>query len=127
VTLDLRKSRQERAARNQSLFRDVNERLEQVMQELPTAQDFLCECADPECNEMVSLSLNEYERVREEPTHFTIVPGHDLADVERVVEHIGHGRYAVVEKIEKAAELARQLDPRRLTRAPASSAAKPSR
>jgi hypothetical protein len=111
VAVDLREARQERAARNQSLFRGVNESLEEAMRELPIAQDFLCECADPDCNEMVSLSVSEYEQVRSVPTRFVIVPGHELAEAERVVEHVDE-RYTVVEKIGKAAEVARQLDPR---------------
>lgn len=112
MAVDLRDARQKRAARNQSLFRDVNERLEEAMQELPIGQDLLCECADRECNEMLSLSVGEYELVRSVPTHFAIAPGHELAEVERVVTR-ADGRYTVVEKIEKAAEIARLLDPRR--------------
>ena len=112
MPVDLREARQERAARNQSLFRDVNENLEEAMRELPLAQDFLCECADRECNEMISLSVSEYELIRSVPTHFAIAPGHELPEVEHVVFQSGR-RYAVVEKIERAAEVARLLDPRR--------------
>jgi hypothetical protein len=111
VAIDLREARQERAARNQSLFRDVNEQLEMVMRELDGEQDFLCECSDRECNEMVSLSVSEYERVRSVATHFAIAPGHELAQVECVVMR-ANGRFIVVEKIERAAEIARLLDPR---------------
>jgi hypothetical protein len=111
LAVDLNEARQERAARNQSLFRGVNESLEEAMRDLPIAQDFLCECADSDCNAMVSLSVSEYERVRGVPTHFAIAPGHELAEVERVVERADE-RYTVVEKIGKAAEVARLLDPR---------------
>jgi hypothetical protein len=46
------------------------------------------------------------------PTHFAIPLGHELPEVEHVVARTG-GRYTVVEKIERAAEVARLLDPRR--------------
>ena len=112
MAIGLRAARQERAARNQSLFRGVNERLEEAMRALPTAQDFLCECANRDCNKMLSITVAEYETVRGEPTHFAIAPGHELLEVERVVLH-GEGRYTVVEKIERAAEISVLLDPRR--------------
>jgi hypothetical protein len=111
VAIDMRRARQERAARQQSLFRDLNERLDEVMGELDSEQDFLCECADRECNEMVSVSRSEYELVRSVSTHFVIARGHELAGVENVVMHAG-GRFSVVEKIERAAEIAQLLDPR---------------
>jgi hypothetical protein len=111
MAVDLRDARQERAARNQSLFRDVNESLEVLARQLSIEQDFLCECADRECNEMVSLSLAEYELVRSVATQFAIAPGHELVEVERVVRR-ANGRFIVVEKIERAAEIARLLDPR---------------
>jgi hypothetical protein len=49
--------------------------------------------------------------VRQEPTHFVIHPGHDMAEIESVVAE--HDRYAVVEKRSpEAAELAVEHDPR---------------
>ena len=80
MAIDMREARQERAARNQSLFRDLNERLDDVMRELDSEQDFFCECADRECNEMVSVSQSEYELVRSVSTHFVIARGHELPE-----------------------------------------------
>jgi hypothetical protein len=111
VAIDMRGARQERAARNQSLFRDLNERLDEVMRELDSEQDFFCECADRECNEMVSVSQSEYELVRSVSTHFVIARGHELPEVEHVVMH-SNGGFSVVEKIERAAEIAQLLNPR---------------
>lgn len=111
MAIDMRGARQEQAARNQSLFRDLNERLDEVMQELDGEQDFFCECADRECNEMVSVSRSEYELVRSVSTHFVIARGHEFAEVEHVVMH-ARGGFSIVEKIERAAEIARLLDPR---------------
>jgi hypothetical protein len=44
------------------------------------------------------------------PTQFVVKPGHVLAEQERVVERSED--YVIVEKIGRAGERARQLDPR---------------
>jgi hypothetical protein len=60
----------------------------------------------------VQLSLKDYERLRSEPTHFGVIPGHELPDVERVVER--HDHYFVVEKEGEALrQQAEVSDPRR--------------
>jgi hypothetical protein len=110
---DSEKERDERAARNEAMFRRVNERLEEVNQGFQVITDnarFVCECASIECAEQIELTLPEYEAVRRVATHFVIKPDHLLPDDERIVER--HGEYLVVEKIGHAGERARQLDPR---------------
>src|SRR3954470_16291988 len=99
-----------KAAQNQALIRQVNERIEEVAGDawLP---EFLCECADSECIETLELSIGEYEAIRSSSLRFPIKPGHDFPDIERVVEE--HDRYVVVEKFGEAAEVVRALDPRR--------------
>jgi hypothetical protein len=52
----------------------------------------------------------EYESIRSSPVRFPIAPGHEVADVERVV--VQNERYAVVEKMGTAAEVSVRLDPR---------------
>ena len=98
-----------RAARNQSLYRAVNERVKEINEafdRLGSLGDWICECANPECTEPVSLTHEEYEAVRTRPTCFFVLPGdeHVLWDVEDVVER--HERSWVVEKTGVAAELA---------------------
>jgi hypothetical protein len=60
---------QRRVARNETLFREVNEAIERGQwpgeQDSPAA--FRCECARLDCNELVSLTPREYERVRSRP------------------------------------------------------------
>jgi hypothetical protein len=69
--------------------------------------------AIPECSEYISLTHDEYEQVRQHPARFAVKPGHVLPEVERIVDHGGtDGRYTVVEKFEKAAEIAAHFDPR---------------
>ena|SRR5215211_915954 len=103
----------DRAARNEALFRRVNERVEDVNKAfdpiLDTA-DFFCECADVECMEKIRMTLAEYEELRKGSTHFAIKPGHGDPDSERVIEE--RPGYVVVEKIGHAGERASGLDPR---------------
>ncbi len=107
------KARVDRAARNEALFRRVNERLEEVNEAFSTVVDdaeFVCECASIDCVEKIELTLAEYEALRSVPTHFVVKRGHVLPESERVVED--RGDYSVVEKFGHAGERARQLDPR---------------
>jgi hypothetical protein len=106
-------ARAQRVAKNETLFREVNERIKDVNVEFAADQpaDFLCECGSKDCTEPVGLSLSEYEEVRRDPTHFFIVPGHELPNVERVLSQ--NARFAVVEKIARdAVEEAVEKDPR---------------
>jgi hypothetical protein len=99
-------------ARTEALFRDVNERIAESAERFDAeSAEFVCECADPNCTHRVETTLEHYDEVRGEPTHFLLIPGHEDPDIERVVAR--HGRIAVVEKFEKiVARTVRQLDPR---------------
>jgi hypothetical protein len=106
-------TRQQRIAKNEVLFRQVNERIEEVNQKLgeESFSDFLCECGDDDCTAPVSMTIAEYEEVRNEPTHFAIANGHEVIDVERVIEK--NERFSVVEKFAGEAErIAVETDPR---------------
>ena len=105
--------RAKRIAQNEARFRDINERLRTDLRALPddaAAVTFVCECGRIECDLSVELPLTEYEGVRADPLLFTIVPGHELTDVEDVVKR-AEG-YAVVRKHEETAPIARETDPR---------------
>jgi hypothetical protein len=105
--LDLRR---ERAARNENLFREVNERIEDLASTASFTQ-FICECYDETCDDRVSMTVQEYEHVRAEGNRFFVVPGHNGTDVDEVVE--ATDRYLIVRKIGTGAEVAERLDPRR--------------
>lgn len=97
---------QERAAQNQSLFREVNERIEGLPSRPPTLFEvFICECCLDGCSKTISLTIEEYEAIRAHPARFAVLPGHVVWKVERV-RGSADGRYEVVEKIERAAEVA---------------------
>lgn len=104
--------REERLAQNETLFREVNERLEELSRRTGTAEggvDFVCECADETCTGRIHLSLPEYEQVRADPQQFLVLPGHEAA-----VEHVvaDRGAYRIVEKEGEAGEVAEEEDPR---------------
>jgi 5-bromo-4-chloroindolyl phosphate hydrolysis protein len=98
-----------KAGRNQALWREVNERIKAVA-ETSGQVEFLCECARMDCDETLSLSMAEYERIRSSPTRFPIAVDHHFPEIESVVE-VSDG-YAVVEKKGAAAEEVAKLDPR---------------
>jgi hypothetical protein len=104
-----------RLATNESRFREINERvereLEPVAETLEELLPFVCECGRPHCTEAIELSLAEYERVRSDATRFVVVSGHEIEDVEDVVERTD--RYTVVRKHPDTWEVVEQLDPRR--------------
>ena len=106
--------RQERVGRNEVLFREINERLEELQERfevLADQGDFVCECGKLGCTEQITITLDEYRAVRADSTHFVVKPGHEMPDVEDVVER--RRGYDVVRKHEgEAAELARAEDPR---------------
>ena len=105
--------RQQRVAKNEILFREVNERIKDVSAGLDSEEptDFLCECGSESCTQPIRLTLAEYEGVRQDSTTFAIVPGHQIGDVETVVAQNEH--FAVVEKdAPLAARMAAEQDPR---------------
>ncbi|HXG75412.1 MAG TPA: hypothetical protein VNJ53_02450 [Gaiellaceae bacterium] len=102
--------RAERAALNESLFREVNERIHEEATQLQTVEEIstYCECAELSCTAHISMTPEEYTAAHADSTHFTVLPGHAAADVEDVVSR--HGRYDVVRKRGEAGELAELLD-----------------
>ena len=104
--------REVRAARNESLFRSLNERLEQVRQGISADEstDYFCECAQRSCATMVALSPQEYEHVRSAGDQFLVAPNHLVPDVERISET--HDTYWIVEKLGIGSYVADALDPR---------------
>jgi len=110
--------RRARAARNQSLFREVNERIADLTRRyadelLPNR--YICECLNTDCTATLELTHDEYERLRADGARFFVLPGHQDSSVETVVE--GTPRYVIVEKVGAGAEVAETLNPRKLDNA----------
>jgi hypothetical protein len=101
------------AATKQSLFREVNERAESLADSFEQRSDihtFVCECANTECVEQISLPVKDYETIRGHPNRFIVAPGHVYGEVEDVISE--HGDYAVVAKKGVGGQVAREADPR---------------
>jgi hypothetical protein len=105
--------REERFAQNEAMFREANERAK-AWEERHRLHDevelYFCECANPECREKVSLRKAEYERVRSDPRRFVVVHGHELPEVETVIEQ--NEGWAIIEKEPEVAPTVETLDPR---------------
>ena len=100
-----------RTARNESLFREVNDRIEELTRNVEAQGiapeggliEFHCECGREDCTERVRLTVAEYERVRADNDRFAIVPGHESPEMEVVVE--AEDRFVVVDKLPEAEPL----------------------
>ncbi|MGI8461048.1 MAG: hypothetical protein ACR2OC_05335 [Solirubrobacterales bacterium] len=90
--------RAKRFANNEALFREGNERMSkwEERQDSDEAQKYLCECANPACREKIRLTSVEYSSVRDNSRRFAVVPGHEILDVETVVDQ--HPGWLLVEK-----------------------------
>jgi hypothetical protein len=102
-----------RVAKNESVFREVNERIRELEEgfgeKAGEYASFVCECSRLSCRSAVDASLDEYRRVRDGgPRHFLVLPDHVDADHERIVSTTE--RFAVVEKFGTAGEVAEEED-----------------
>ncbi len=103
---------EQRLARNEALFRSVNESIARGQwpgdEDAPVA--YRCECARLGCNELIQLTPGTYATVRSEARRFVVAPGHELLELETSVA-AGPG-YKVVEKRDQAGRVAEQTNPR---------------
>ena len=109
--------RERRIGLNEALFRAVNEQIEELNRRMPDPNvgrehmEVVCECGDSSCVERFRLPVSEYERARKDARRFLIVPGHEVPEVETVLET--HEHYALIEKIHPEPEaIAEETDPR---------------
>jgi hypothetical protein len=104
-----------RQARNEALFREVNERIAELGESAGhSASDktlqLLCECGvDGGCGERVLIPLTAYEQVRAQDDRFVVRPGHETPDLEYAIAWTD--QYVIVDKV-AAAEWLVEDDPR---------------
>jgi hypothetical protein len=106
-------AREKRLAQNETVFRSVNERIEEIATSGPDdmhVYEFVCECSNADCNLLLPLTAVEYESVRRNPRLFIVAPGHELPEIETVV--LRRGDYQIVTKRGEAGEFAEERDPR---------------
>lgn len=90
--------REVRAARNQSLFRAVNERIVEINDrfggnDVDTIA-ISCECGDAGCAELLRIDVEAYAAVRNSPGSFAVLADHVDPDLEHVLGR--KNGYAVV-------------------------------
>jgi hypothetical protein len=107
-------ARETRLAKNEMLFREINEQIKHSAEQHGNdahTYEFLCECSNMDCTLRLHMTVAAYERLRSDPTQFAVAPGHELPEIERVVEDCGG--YSIVQKYGEAAQMGREQDPRR--------------
>jgi len=104
--------RERRMAQNESLFREVNERVEAIAHRLgpDVPYEFVCECANADCTYRVVLPLAVYESIRSDPKQFVVLPDHYTPEIEDVIAKTDS--HWVVRKSGDAGEYVEHLDPR---------------
>jgi len=103
--------RLERRARNEGLFREVNDRIQELSENVEAQGiapegglvEFHCECGRDGCAERVQMTVPEYQRVRADNDRFVVVPGHETPEMEAVVSSTE--RFLVVDKLPEAEPL----------------------
>jgi hypothetical protein len=94
-------ARAARLGHNQSVMRTLNDELtagQLASQASPLTEQcaFMCECSDLGCLQLVSVSVEKYSAVRRDARRFFVHPGHEIPEIEAVVERAAG--YFVVEK-----------------------------
>ena len=100
---------------NETLFREVNERIEDTAAGFVGAGDnstcdYFCECANADCTFRVTLTHGQYASLRADPRQFVVLPMHFTPEVETLVTK--NEGYWLVRKTGDAGEYAERLDPR---------------
>ncbi len=102
--------------RNEAIFREVNERIEELDAKFgQVARDAMglivvCECGLGTCAGQFEVTRPQYEAVRADPKRFLVLPGHEDQRIERLIEQ--HADFSVVEKFVHEADVAVEHDPR---------------
>jgi hypothetical protein len=108
--------RVERIVRNEAAFRAANEQIDALNEagaKLPT-MPIVCECGSDDCMDVLTVDVRKYEEVRGQPDRFLVKAGHEIPDVESVVERLGD--VVVVDKhVGVPQQIAEATDPRKDT------------
>jgi hypothetical protein len=94
---------------NEAMFREVNERISELAEGFNIGVlDAVCECGDAECFDRIRIPHADYAALRADPLKFAVVPGHELPDVEHVVEE-RQGYLVIAKDPGIAAQVAREV------------------
>jgi hypothetical protein len=89
-----RAPRAQRIVQTEMFFRAVNEEIARTDGHGTTL--FICECGNPACNERIELTAQALRQLHAENGFFVVLPGHEIPDVETVVDH--SNGYLIVRK-----------------------------
>jgi hypothetical protein len=78
------------------LCRSVNERIRELEGARIGEYEFICECGDSACTQVMRMREQEYEAVRSDPSQFAVLPGHEQPRFEKVLRRTD--RYSLVRK-----------------------------
>ncbi len=103
--IDPTSPRARRLRQNEELMEELNRRMERALEEIREEGDddpdapiaFLCECSHLDCRARVHLTPSSFDRIHRDPEAFVLVPGHEIRDVERIVDQ--EGDYLIVRKL----------------------------
>jgi hypothetical protein len=100
---------------NEVRFRDFNEWIKASNRRMGSQRathEYICECSDASCRQVIELSDQEYEGIRGDSARFVIALNHENPEIDAVVAQ--NGRFTTVETLPGSAErIARASDPRR--------------
>jgi hypothetical protein len=101
-----------RLARNEVMFRSINERIRELAQRFHDVAGetlaFVCECADETCVERVPMTVAQYDELCAIPARFVVMPGHEATPLVEKVLFRTSG-FSIVRKIGLAGDIAREL------------------
>jgi hypothetical protein len=101
---------QESIGNAQVALRNTNETIQASADRLTLVLNipFICECPDPNCSEIVNLSFETYDAIRQSPRQFFNISGHEVPSVKACAERViaVMGELTIVEKIGVAGDVA---------------------
>jgi len=107
---------QRRRAANEAVFREVNERIEDLNRSSGALTDepmrIVCECDRLDCFEQIAVGVDAYEWVRADARLYFVAAGHEDLAVETIVDE-QDGYYVVEKHRGEPAEVSEETDPRR--------------
>jgi hypothetical protein len=103
--IDPTSPRARRMRANEELMEELNRRMERLLDDIREQDDedrdapiaFLCECSHLDCRERIEMEPSRFDRIHQDPEQFILVSGHEIADVERVVDQFPN--HLVVRKL----------------------------
>lgn len=107
--------RERRLAENETLFREVNERVDDTAAQFvgareDSAHEYFCECANADCTFRIKLTHGQYASIRADPKQFVVLPLHFTPEVETLV--VKNENHWLVRKTGDAGDYVEKLDPR---------------